>query len=88
MYPLPPVGNVLKDSLAKILRQAYMKQSMAMLRRDCPGCTCGIESSLAMKHAASSAFYELGKLVHRPGTHPRPVSSSPKEEESRTVMVG
>ncbi|MGB2625614.1 MAG: radical SAM protein [Candidatus Acidiferrum sp.] len=88
-YPLPPVGNVLKDSLASILRsEAYLKQSMAMLRRECPGCTCGIESSLAMKHAASSAFYELGKLTHRPDAPSRPVSSTPQQKESETVRVG
>jgi hypothetical protein len=27
-------------------------QAVAMVRRECPGCTCGIESSLAVKHAA------------------------------------
>ena len=37
-----------------------------MIRRECPGCTCGIESSLAMKHAASSAFYELSQLLPHP----------------------
>jgi MoaA/NifB/PqqE/SkfB family radical SAM enzyme len=62
-YPLKPVGNILRDSLANILAsEAYAQQSMAMIRRECPGCTCGIESSLAMKHAASSAFYELSRL--------------------------
>lgn len=62
-YPLKPVGNILRDSLANILAsKAYAEQSMAMVRRECPGCTCGIESSLAMKHAASSAFYELSRL--------------------------
>jgi len=62
-YPLKPVGNILRDSLATILAsEAYSRQSMAMIRRECPGCTCGIESSLAMKHAASSAFFELSRL--------------------------
>lgn len=62
-YPLKPVGNILRDSLANILAsEAYAQQSMAMVRRECPGCTCGIESSLAMKHAPSSAFYELSRL--------------------------
>jgi len=62
-YPLKPVGNVLRDSLAAILAsEAYSRQSMAMIRRECPGCTCGIESSLAMKHAVSSAFFELSRL--------------------------
>jgi MoaA/NifB/PqqE/SkfB family radical SAM enzyme len=63
-YPLPPVGNVLRQSLASILASdAYYQQSLAMLRRECPGCTCGVESSLAVKHAGSSAIYELSKLL-------------------------
>lgn len=63
-YPLEPVGNILRDSLANILAsEAYAQQSVAMIRRECPGCTCGIESSLAMKHAASRAFYELSRLT-------------------------
>jgi MoaA/NifB/PqqE/SkfB family radical SAM enzyme len=65
-YPLKPVGNVLHDSLATILAsEAYTRQAAAMVRRECPGCTCGIESSLAMKHAASSAFFELSRLKNR-----------------------
>jgi hypothetical protein len=63
-YPLPPVGNILKQSLQSILSsEAYYKQSLAMVRRECPGCTCGVESSLAMKYAASSGIHELGQLV-------------------------
>lgn len=64
-YPLQPVGNILRTSLSTILSSdAYYKQSMAMLRRECPGCTCGVESSLAMRHAGSSAIYELRRLVN------------------------
>ena len=63
-YPLKPVGNIMKDSLETILAsEAYYIQSLAMLRRECPGCTCGVESSLAMKHAASSAVFELSQLI-------------------------
>jgi MoaA/NifB/PqqE/SkfB family radical SAM enzyme len=59
-YPLPPVGNILHDKLANILAaDAYRKQAEAMLRRECPGCTCGVESSLAMQHGLSSALFEL-----------------------------
>jgi MoaA/NifB/PqqE/SkfB family radical SAM enzyme len=69
-YPLPPVGNILRDSLANILAsEAYLRQSQAMIRRECPSCTCGIESSLAMKHAASSALFELGRLRVRPNNN-------------------
>ena len=65
-YPLKPVGNILRDKLETILAsEAYSRQCVAMIRRECPGCTCGIESSLAMKHAASSAFFELSRLRHR-----------------------
>ncbi len=62
-YPLPPVGNILRDNLSTILRsEAYRKQAEAMLRRECPGCTCGVESSLAMKHGIESGFFELSRL--------------------------
>ncbi|HZS53036.1 MAG TPA: radical SAM protein [Bryobacteraceae bacterium] len=62
-YPLPPVGNILRESLASVLQSdAYHRQCRAMLRRECPGCTCGVESSLAMKHAVSSAFFEIRRL--------------------------
>jgi hypothetical protein len=65
-YPLNPVGNILRESLASVLgSEAYSRQCLAMIRRECPGCTCGIESSLAMKHAASSAFFELKRLKVR-----------------------
>ena len=65
-YPLKPVGNILRESLQTILKsEAYARQCAAMIRRECPGCTCGVESSLAMKHAASSAFFEIGRLTQR-----------------------
>ena len=76
-YPLNPVGNILRDSLANILAsEAYSRQCEAMIRRECPGCTCGIESSLAMKHAASSALFELKLLkVRQDGANkPLPVT--------------
>lgn len=64
-YPLKPVGNILRDKLETILASdVYARQCEAMIRRECPGCTCGVESSLAMKHAASSAFFELSRLIH------------------------
>lgn len=67
-YPLKPVGNILRDKLERILAsEEYRRQSHAMIRRECPGCTCGIESSLAMKHAVSGAFFELSRLRSRMG---------------------
>jgi len=57
-YPLKPVGNILKDSLENILASdEYAQQAQAMIRRECPGCTCGVESSLAMKHAVRPLFF-------------------------------
>jgi len=65
-YPLSPVGNILRDKLDTILAsEAYLQQSVAMLRRECPGCTCGIESSLAMQHAVTSGFFEISRLKQR-----------------------
>src|SRR5260370_11448919 len=65
-YPLKPVGNILRDSLATILAsEAYARQCVVMIRRECPGCTCGIESSLSMKHAASCALFEIKRLASR-----------------------
>jgi MoaA/NifB/PqqE/SkfB family radical SAM enzyme len=62
-YPLPPVGNIMREKLATVLQsEAYRKQAEAMLRRECPGCTCGVESSLAMKHGVASGFFELSRL--------------------------
>jgi MoaA/NifB/PqqE/SkfB family radical SAM enzyme len=67
-YPLPPVGNILKNSLREVLESdLYSRQAEAMIRRECPGCTCGVESSLAMKNAFSSAFYHLGQLMPSAG---------------------
>ncbi len=86
-YPLNPVGNILKDSLASILAsEAYSRQCLAMIRRECPGCTCGIESSLAMKHAASSALFELKHLKLNPNVDksPLPVAATGVGETSHT----
>jgi MoaA/NifB/PqqE/SkfB family radical SAM enzyme len=63
-YPLPPVGNILKNSLREVMEsELYRRQAEAMVRRECPGCTCGIESSLAMKNAFSSAFFHISNLM-------------------------
>ena len=67
-YPLPPVGNILKNSLREVMEsELYTRQAEAMIRRECPGCTCGIESSLAMKNAFSSAFFEISHLMPKTG---------------------
>lgn len=70
-YVLKPAGNILRDALETILAsEAYRKQSEAMVRRECPGCTCGVETSLAMKHAFSSAVFEVGRLKVRRNAAP------------------
>jgi MoaA/NifB/PqqE/SkfB family radical SAM enzyme len=84
-YPLKPVGNILKDSLAEVLASdAYVKQAEAMIRRECPGCTCGIESSLAMKNAGKSAMFELSRLTHREPAGVASVPMVPSQEASHT----
>jgi len=78
-YPLKPVGNILREELEDILRsEAYMEQAAAMVRRECPGCACGVESSLAMKHSMASAFFELGRLLRRPGEAAAPRTEAEK----------
>jgi MoaA/NifB/PqqE/SkfB family radical SAM enzyme len=65
-YALRPVGNILRERLETILAsEAYVKQCAAMVRRECPGCTCGIETSLAMQHAFLRGFFELSHLTRR-----------------------
>ncbi len=92
-YPLPPVGNILKDKLATILAsEAYARQAEAMIRRECPGCTCGVESSLAMKHGVASAFFELTRLQKNANGHNRPsppaAPPAPESPLSREVPLG
>ena len=89
-YPLKPVGNILRDNLETILASpAYAEQCRAMIRRECPGCTCGIESSLAMKHAASSAMFEVRHLKHRQKYSNKPfrVAGEQLEDPSDTGLV-
>lgn len=66
-HPLPPVGNILREKLATILAsRAYQRQAEAMLRRECPGCTCGVESSLAMRHGIAGGLFELTRPKQTP----------------------
>lgn len=84
-YPLKPVGNVLKEKLETILAsEAYREQAMAMIRRECPGCTCGVESSLAMKHSVASGFFELGKLLRGKGGSRPAAGRAPELEKTPT----
>jgi len=53
-YVLKPVGNVLREDLAELVgSERYRNACLAMVRRECPGCTCGIHVSLAFKNAAA-----------------------------------
>jgi MoaA/NifB/PqqE/SkfB family radical SAM enzyme len=53
-YVLKPVGNLLSEDLAGLVNsKRYRDACVAMVRRECPGCTCGIHVSLAFKNAAS-----------------------------------
>jgi MoaA/NifB/PqqE/SkfB family radical SAM enzyme len=89
-YPLKPVGNILRDKLATILAsEAYSRQAEAMIRRECPGCTCGVESSLAMKHGVSSALFEISRIQlgrNRTGTPPATVVAQPEEASENTLV--
>lgn len=80
-YPLKPVGNVLRDRLETVLgSEEYSRQAAAMIRRECPGCTCGVESSLAMQHALSSAFFEISRLGRGNGAPaPAPIAATATE---------
>lgn len=84
-YPLPPVGNILRQKLAEVLAsEAYLQQAAAMIRRECPGCTCGVESSLAMKHGIAGAFFELGRLKKQSRSDARSIVSEIKAATGRT----
>jgi hypothetical protein len=84
-YPLKPVGNIQRDKLETILSsEGYRRQCEAMVRRECPGCTCGIESSLAMKHAVSGAFFELSRLLETSGNRSEN-SGQPGVERARSA---
>jgi len=53
-YVLKPLGNVLRDNLEELVgSERYREACLGMIRRECPGCTCGIHVSLAFRNAAS-----------------------------------
>lgn len=89
-YPLSPVGNILRDRLKDILAsETYIKQSEAMVRRECPGCTCGVESSLAMKYSGSSAFFYLGRLTKSKSDNAQPAESGhPSGSRADLIHIG
>jgi MoaA/NifB/PqqE/SkfB family radical SAM enzyme len=53
-YVLKPIGNVLREDFDELIgSERYRAACLAMVRRECPGCTCGINMSLAFKNALS-----------------------------------
>ena len=57
-YVLKPVGNVLHENLEELVNsERYREACVRMVRRECPGCTCGIHVSLAFQNAASPLAY-------------------------------
>jgi MoaA/NifB/PqqE/SkfB family radical SAM enzyme len=88
-YPLKAVGNILRDKLETILAsEAYSRQCLSMIRRECPGCTCGVETSLAMTHAASSAFFQLRRLKPRARRSNDALAASPDSVASPLKRPG
>ncbi len=89
-YPLKPVGNILQERLSTILAsEAYVNQCVSMIRRECPGCTCGVESSLAMRHGVSSAIFELSRLKWGgtgSETAPSAVAVKPENKSDDTLI--
>ena len=66
-YVLKPVGNVLREDLGELVHSArYRDACLAMVRRECPGCTCGIHLSLAFRNAASPFVTIRKKLTSEP----------------------
>ena len=62
-YVLKPVGNVLREDLEELVgSERYRQACVAMVRRECPGCTCGIHVSLAFKSAASPFASRSGQI--------------------------
>ncbi len=62
-YVLKPVGNVLREDLEELVgSERYRQACVAMVRRECPGCTCGINVSLAFKNAAGPFASSRGQI--------------------------
>ncbi len=59
-YVLPPLGNVLQQSLKEILDgEAYARRCQAMLRLDCPGCGCNVLKSLRHRNLVQDTLRSL-----------------------------
>ena len=50
-YSLPAMGNLFEQNLEELVSsKTYRQRAVAMLNRECPGCTCGIFTSLQAEH--------------------------------------
>lgn len=48
---LPPIGNVFEADIAEIVEaDSYRERRLQMLKRECPGCTCGVEVNLRVEN--------------------------------------
>jgi MoaA/NifB/PqqE/SkfB family radical SAM enzyme len=69
-YVLKPVGNVLHENFEELISsERYREACVGMVRRKCPGCTCGINTSLAFKNAVSPFAYRRHPIVAAPIAH-------------------
>lgn len=71
-YTLPPMGNILDDDLEAILAsEEYRRRCQKMLRLECPGCACGVFTSLRTRHwlgdSLSDAVHATRALLALPG---------------------
>lgn len=64
------------SSLTYLTRVWAGSKFESMVRSECPGCTCGVESSLAMKYSGSGTLYRLTRLS---GTKANPAAESAVE---------
>ena len=65
-YALPPLGNVLERDILDILDSpAYAERARAMMRLECPGCACGVFTSLRVRHALGDAIEGVRHRVGR-----------------------
>ena len=56
-YPLPPMGNIFKDDLHKVIKsEKYRERALAMLQRKCPGCFCGMFTNLWIENLVCSTL--------------------------------
>jgi len=59
-YVLPPIGNILDAKVGDLIQsEAYEKRLKQMLKRQCPGCSCGYELNVSIEQLPIRAFEYL-----------------------------